>query len=106
MFGSLAILIALGLVTMTAGFIFEEEFTIPNTPAEDAKELLTDAFPNSDTGAQVQVVFKAPEGETLDSEAFSKDITDMLNSIKDFDSDVGSVASPSTKKYSVPSIST
>ncbi|MCM3226678.1 MMPL family transporter [Terribacillus saccharophilus] len=93
-FGALALLVALAIVTVSLGTAFNEDLSIPNTPAEEANDLLRDAFPDSESGAQVQVVFKASDDETLDSEASNKVITDMLNSIQEDDSDVVAVATP------------
>ncbi|WP_170829764.1 MMPL family transporter [Terribacillus halophilus] len=93
-FGALAILIVLAVVTVQMGTAFNEDLSIPNTPAEEANDLLKDAFPDSEAGAQVQVVFKASDGDTLDSEETNKVITDMLNSIQEEDADVVSVATP------------
>nr|WP_256855952.1 MMPL family transporter [Terribacillus halophilus] len=93
-FGALALLVVLGLVTAKMGTAFNEDLSIPNTPAEEANDVLRDAFPNAESGAQVQVVFKAQDGETLDSEEANTVITDMLNGIKEDDADVVSVATP------------
>lgn len=80
---------------MNLGSSFDDELTIPNTPADKAGKLLKKEFPDAQTsGAQVQIVFKAPKNETLDSEHITQVITDTLNDIKDKDKHVKAVATP------------
>lgn len=94
-FSTLGILIALGLLAMNLGSSFDDELTIPNTPADKASKVLSKEFPGAEnSGAQVQIVFKAPKDETLDSGQINKVITDTLNDIKKDDSTVESVATP------------
>nr|WP_082220398.1 MMPL family transporter [Domibacillus robiginosus] len=76
------------------GSSFNEDLTIPNTPADRAGEVISEEFEQAGSqGAKVQIVFKALENETLESAEVQQSITDALNEISK-DSDVASVATP------------
>ncbi|WP_371878405.1 MMPL family transporter [Bacillus sp. MMSF_3353] len=94
-FSTLGILVILGVLAGSLGSSFNDELTIPGTPADKASKLLKEEFPESQsTGAQVKIIFKAPEDQTLDSEQINKVITDTLSNIQKDDSNVESVATP------------
>ncbi|MER2172018.1 MAG: MMPL family transporter [Psychrobacillus psychrodurans] len=90
---TLAILIVIAIFALNLGPNFSEEMTIPGTESEKALQLMKKEFP-SNTGGQVQLVLKAPENKTLDSEEVNKVITDTLIAIKDKDKHVVSVVTP------------
>ncbi|MFP3887356.1 MMPL family transporter [Priestia filamentosa] len=94
--GTIAILIALGVLAVNIGMSFSDKMSIPNTESADAGELLQKEFPSSKekSGGQVQLVFKAPKGETLDSQKVNKVIEETLNEIKKDDRAVTSIATP------------
>ncbi len=93
-FSTLGILIALAVLAVNMGSSFNEDLTIPNTPADRAGEVISEEFEQAGSqGAKVQIVFKALENETLESAEVQQSITDALNEISK-DSDVASVATP------------
>ncbi|QJX80329.1 MMPL family transporter (plasmid) [Priestia megaterium] len=69
--------------------------TIPNTPADKAGKVISKEF-NVDENpkAKMQIVFKAPKDETLETKKIANEITNALNDIKKQDSSVETVASP------------
>ena len=91
--GTLVILLVITIFALKLGPNFSEEMTIPGTESEKALQLMKKEFP-SNTGGQVQLVLKAPENKTLDSEEVNKVITDTLIAIKEKDNHVISVVSP------------
>ncbi|PKG22653.1 MMPL family transporter [Niallia nealsonii] len=94
--GTIALLIALAIFAVNMGISFSEDMSMPNTESADAGELLQKEFSSSKgkSGGQVQLVFKAPKNETLDSEKVNKVIEEALSEIKKGDSEVASVATP------------
>lgn len=61
-FSTLGILFILGVLAGSLGPSFNDELTIPGTPAEKASKLLEKEFPESQSaGAQIKIVFKAPK---------------------------------------------
>lgn len=80
---SVAILVALAVVALIMGPAFEENMSIPGTESEQAMKTVEKAFPQPDnTGGEIQVIFKAPKNETLESANIVKAITETLNEIK------------------------
>ncbi|AZN43095.1 MMPL family transporter [Paenibacillus albus] len=80
--GALIILIALGAIGLTLGPSFSNELTIPNTPADKAAKLISKEFSQPGLqAAKIQVVFKAPNGETLESEKWQKVIADSIGAM-------------------------
>jgi membrane protein YdfJ len=93
-FSTLGILIALVVLVMNIGYSFNEDMSIPNTPADKAATVISEEFEGAgNQGATAQIVFKAPENETLESPELQQAILDTLNEIKQ-DPDVASVAAP------------
>lgn len=90
---ALAVLIVIAVFALNLGANFSDEMTIPGTESEKALQLMKKEFPFN-TGGQVQLVLKAPENKTLDSEEVNKVIIDTLIEIKEKDGHVVSVASP------------
>ncbi|WHX50049.1 MMPL family transporter [Paenibacillus woosongensis] len=72
---------------------FHGELTIPNTPAEKAANLIKEEFAGTSEQSTVNIVFKAPDNRTLESEDVQSKITEVLNEISK-DSKVASVQSP------------
>lgn len=91
--GTLVVLVAIAIFAINLGPNFSEEMSIPGTESEKALQLMKKEFP-SNTGGQVQLVLKAPENKTLDSNGVNKVITNTLSEIKEKDGHVVSVASP------------
>ncbi|WP_436670270.1 MMPL family transporter [Priestia megaterium] len=94
-FSTLGILVILAILTLKLGTSFNEEMTIPNTPADKAGKVISKEF-NVDENpkAKMQIVFKAPKDETLETKKIANEITNALNDIKKQDSSVETVASP------------
>lgn len=93
-FSTLGILLVLAILALNMGPSFNEDLTIPNTPADRAGEVISEEFKEAGSqGAKAQIVFKAPENETLESAEIQKAISDTLNEISK-DSDVAAVATP------------
>ncbi|MEK3889469.1 MMPL family transporter [Bacillus sp. FSL K6-3431] len=91
--GTLALLVVIAIFAINLGPNFSEEMSIPGTESEKALQLVKKEFPTN-TGGQVQLVLKARENKTLDSNEVNKVITDTLSEIKEKDGHVVSVASP------------
>ena len=63
---AIAILLAVGAIAAVLGMNFDDDMSIPGTPAQETIEMLEKQFPEvGKAGAQLQVVVKAPEGKTL-----------------------------------------
>lgn len=63
---ALAILLTVGVIAAVLGINFDDDMSIPGTPAQETIEMLEKEFPEvGKAGAQLQVVVKAPEGKTL-----------------------------------------
>ncbi|MDA1770266.1 MMPL family transporter [Bacillus cereus] len=93
-FSALAILIAFVLIGVNMGSSFNDEMSIPNTPADKAGKVIKKEFKAMQpAGAQVKVVFQAPKNGTLESAEVQQKIAEVLSEIKK-DSAVDSVAAP------------
>ncbi|WP_372631141.1 MMPL family transporter [Cohnella sp.] len=92
---SMAILLVAAALVMSLGASFAGDLSIPGTKSEQAMKVLNEEFPSPDEGnkGNVQMVFKAPQGETLESESVRSSIEDVLAKIGD-DPDVDSIAGP------------
>lgn len=63
---AIIILLAVGSIAVVLGINFDDDMSIPGTPAQDTIEMLEKEFPEvGKAGAQLQVVLKAPDGKTL-----------------------------------------
>lgn len=63
---AIALLLAVGAIALVLGINFDDDMSIPGTPAQETIEMLEEEFPEvGKAGAQLQVVVKAPEGKTL-----------------------------------------
>ena len=66
LFSAVALLLAVGVAVLVLWFDFDDDMSIPGTSAQNTIEMLEEEFPEvGKAGAQLQVVFKAPEGKTL-----------------------------------------
>ncbi|HFK1714047.1 TPA: MMPL family transporter [Bacillus cereus] len=93
-FSVLAMLIAFVLIGFNMGSSFNDEMSIPNTPADKAGKVIEKEFKAMQpAGAQVKVVFQAPKNETLESAEVQQKIAEVLGKVKK-DSAVDSVAAP------------
>ncbi|MHA4128177.1 MMPL family transporter [Bacillus cereus] len=93
-FSALAMLIAFVLIGFNMGSSFNDEMSIPNTPADKAGKVIEKEFKAMQpAGAQVKVVFQAPKNETLESAEVQQKIAEVLGKVKK-DSAVDSVAAP------------
>ncbi|MEK4447022.1 MMPL family transporter [Bacillus sp. FSL M8-0052] len=91
--GWLCILAVAGAVVFGIGTSFDGEIAIPGTKSEKAGELLKKKFPSGNENGTIQLIFKAPKGETLESDSVRKKIQETLKeAVKD--KAVKSVAAP------------
>lgn len=70
--GWLCILAVAGAVVFGIGTSFDGEIAIPGTKSEKAGELLKKKFPSGNENGTIQLIFKAPKGETLESDSVRK----------------------------------
>lgn len=93
--GTFLALLLLGAVALNMGISFNGEMTIPGTKSEQAGEILKKEFSvaGSVSGGQALLIFKAPEGQTLESEETAKPIRDLLSKAAE-DKAVDKVISP------------
>ena len=91
---ALAILLVLGIFGVKLGDSFNEDTSIPNTPADKAGKMISKEFKVAEKQkAKVQIVFKAPKNKTLNDEKVGAVIADTLNEVKK-DKAVETVATP------------
>ncbi|MEU6707777.1 MMPL family transporter [Streptomyces wuyuanensis] len=74
-------------------------FSMPGTESQRALDVLEDRFPGSDPdGAGARIVFKAPEGERIDTAQRRAGINRALASVRTGSSQVAAVADPFTAR--------
>ncbi|AIQ12342.1 MMPL family transporter [Paenibacillus durus] len=96
---ALVIAVVLGIGMGTS---FSDDMSIPGTKSEQAMKILTQYFPSDETeGKTVQLLFKAPQGQTLESESVAKTIKAALGEIGK-DPAVDSVAGPNVEGMMSP----
>lgn len=83
----------LGALILSMGTSFSEDVSIPGTESEKAMTILQEQFTGGEQKGQVNIVFKAPANEPLDSEKSKAAISDLLAKIQE-DQAVISVATP------------
>jgi membrane protein YdfJ len=93
LFGWIAILIVAAIGVGGVGITFNNDMSIPGTKAEKAMDVMNKEFPHGDSGGQIKLIFKAPEGQTLESSSTRKKIQDILDIVPK-DKAVESIASP------------
>ncbi|MDP1395150.1 MMPL family transporter [Lysinibacillus capsici] len=93
--GAIVTLLIVALLALIVGPAFNEEISIPNTESATAGEILEKEFSNKDEASPgaINLVFKAPKGETLESDTVNEKITELLDEVKK-DKKIISVASP------------
>ena len=71
---------------LTLWFDFDDDMSIPGTSAQNTIELLEEEFPEvGKAGAQIQVVFKAPDGKDLLDEEVQGHISALVSDIQNLD---------------------
>lgn len=95
LFGSIAVLIIAVSIGLGMGIHLNGEITIPGTKSEEAMKVLKKEFSQGTgpEGGTIQVIFKAPEGQTLASKSTQNIIAKTLKSISK-DSEIASIVSP------------
>ena len=93
LFSTVGILIILVALVVYFEPSFKGELTIPNTPADKAAKLIKEEFAGAANQSSLNIVFKAADHETLESEKAQSNIAAVLKKISE-DSQVASVLSP------------
>jgi len=93
--GTLGILIIIAAVALSMGPAFSDEMSIPDTESAEAGKILEKEFQatNEPTPGTVNLVLKAPKGQTLESSEVVDAINETIDKIKE-DKSVVSVATP------------
>jgi putative drug exporter of the RND superfamily len=73
----LAVLGAVVALLMTLGSTFDDAFTIPGSESQDALDQLNEASPGA-AGVGAQIVFVAPDGQTVTDPAFAAAIEQVV----------------------------
>lgn len=85
-FSAIGLLVAMGILVVTMWFDFDDDMSIPGTPAQKTIEMLEKDFPEvGKAGAQIQIVFKAPDGKTLLDSDMQKDIAKLVKKVEKLD---------------------
>lgn len=83
---SIILLLAIGVTVLTLWFDFDDDMSIPGTSAQNTIELLEKEFPEvGKAGAQIQIVFKAPDGKTLLDEDVQSQINTLVGKVQTLD---------------------
>ncbi len=83
---AIVLLLTIGGVALALGFNFDDDMSIPGTPAQKTIEMLEEEFPEvGKAGAQLQVVLKAPEGQTLVDPDMQAAIGELAKEITELD---------------------
>ncbi|MFD7509886.1 MMPL family transporter [Streptomyces sp. NPDC059853] len=78
----MALLVAIGAASATAGDPAEEEFSLPGTEAQQAFDLLEREFPQANAEAlSTTVVFQAPEGQNLSDPANQSIVQSVIDEL-------------------------
>jgi RND superfamily putative drug exporter len=89
-FGWIAALVIIGMITGNVGSDYSEEFKLPSSDSTDAYELLENNFPQQ-SGGTATIVFRADEG--VESPAVKKEMEGVFKSVEG-EPHVSEVASP------------
>lgn len=85
-FAAIGVLVAMGILVATMWFDFDDDMSVPGTPAQKTIEMLEKDFPEvGKAGAQIQIVFKAPDGKTLLDSDMQKDIAKLVKKVEKLD---------------------
>ncbi|WP_337101866.1 MMPL family transporter [Paenibacillus sp. YIM B09110] len=94
MVGGLLVLLLTAGMALTIGPAFNEATSIPGLKSQEALELLSQEFPSpKEDGGQIQMVFKAPDEESLSSESAQQFVTKNLAQVAT-DAQIKSIVSP------------
>ena len=86
LFSTIALFLVTGIAVLTLWFDFDDDMSIPGTSAQNTIELLEEEFPEvGKAGAQIQVVFKAPDGKDLLDEEVQGHISALVSDIQKLD---------------------
>ena len=86
LFSTIALFLVTGIAVLTLWFDFDDDMSIPGTSAQNTIELLEEQFPEvGKAGAQIQVVFKAPDGKDLLDEEVQGHISSLVLDIQNLD---------------------
>ena len=86
LFSTIALFLVTGIAVLTLWFDFDDDMSIPGTSAQNTIELLEEEFPEvGKAGAQIQVVFKAPDGKDLLDEEVQGHISALVSDIQNLD---------------------
>jgi len=82
LFSTIGLLVALGVAVLILWFNFDDDMSIPGTPAQNTIEMLEQEFPEvGKAGAQIQIVFKAPEGKNLLDSKVQGSIEELIGEV-------------------------
>ena len=83
LFSAIGLFLAAGIAVLVMGFDFDDDMSIPGTSAQNTIELLEEEFPEvGKAGAQIQIVFKAPEGKTILDEDVQSSIHELVGDVQ------------------------
>ena len=86
LFSTIALFLVTGIAVLALWFDFDDDMSIPGTSAQNTIELLEEEFPEvGKAGAQIQVVFKAPDGKDLLDEEVQGHISSLVSDIQNLD---------------------
>ncbi|MFF8565339.1 MMPL family transporter [Streptomyces albidoflavus] len=94
-----ALLALAGVGAATASTATSNSFSIPGTEAQRAFDLLEERYPGqSADGASARVVFKAPEGEKITAPENAREVSGIVEELKEGSDQIATVADPFDKK--------
>lgn len=86
LFSTIGLFLLVGILVVTLWFDFDDDMSIPGTSAQNTIELLEDEFPEvGKAGAQIQIVFKAPEGKDLHDEEVQSHISSLVSEVQNLE---------------------
>ena len=86
LFSTIGLFLLVGILVVTLWFDFDDDMSIPGTSAQNTIELLEEEFPEvGKAGAQIQIVFKAPEGKDLRDEEVQALITSLVSEVQNLE---------------------
>lgn len=86
LFSAIALLLVVGGSVLALWFDFDDDMSIPGTSAQNTIELLEEEFPEvGKAGAQIQIVFKAPEGKNILDPEVQAHIGELVEEVQTLD---------------------
>ncbi|WP_328292725.1 MMPL family transporter [Kineococcus sp. NBC_00420] len=79
---SLLLVVGLGLGAARTGTAYDDEFSIPGSESSTAREVVRDQFPQAG-GVSAQIVFQAPEGQTVTDPRYQTAIAASVQAVLD-----------------------